>query len=186
VRLWRVADSKSAVLATSKSDHIVSLAADPDGRLWVFWVERSSSPQVFARRSDKTATKFGPAVKVKPPAGQQSAFKIDGNAQSGALDVVVLFGGTGGQAQWHTQVLPGLEVKASPAKIDGGKATAVKFTVTDPDPVKGAKVSVAGKSATTNSGGHATINLGPTNAKKLTATAKKTGYTAAGTKIKVK
>src|SRR3954447_26323162 len=68
VRLWRIADSKSAVLATSKSDHIVSLAADPDGRLWVFWVERSSS-QVFARRSNKTATKFGPAVKVKPPAG---------------------------------------------------------------------------------------------------------------------
>ena len=186
VRLWRVADSKSAVLATSKSDHIVSLAADPDGRLWVFWVERSSSPQVFARRSNKAATKFGPAVKVKPPAGQQSAFKIDGNAQSGALDVIVLFGGTGGQAQWHTQFLPGLEVKASPAKIDGGKATAVKFTVTDPDPVKGAKVSVAGKSATTNSSGHATIDLGPTKAKKLTATAKKTGYTATATKIKVK
>src|SRR3954447_13417799 len=181
VRLWRIADSKSAVLATSKSDHIVSLAADPDGRLWVFWVERSSS-QVFARRSNKTATKFGPAVKVKPPAGQDSAYKIDGNAQSGALDVVVLFGG---DAQWHTQILPGLAIKASKSKIDGGKTTAVKFTVTDPDAVKGAKVSAAGKSATTDSSGHATINLGPTKAKKITAKVKKAGYTSSSLQIKV-
>lgn len=187
VRLWRIADSKSAVLATSKSDHLVSLAADPDGRLWVFWVERSSTPQVFARRSNKTATKFGPAVKMKPPAGQQSAFKIDGNAQSGALDVVVLFGGsTPQQAQWHTQFLPALEVAAPPTKINGAKTTAVKFTVSDPDPVKGAKVSAGGKSATTDSSGHATINLGPTKKKKFTATAKKTGYTGGSAKIKVK
>jgi hypothetical protein len=187
VRLWRIADSKSAVLATSKSDHIVSIAADPDGRLWVFWVERSSSPQVFARRSNKAATKFGPAVKVKPPAGQQSAFKVDGNASAGALDLVVLFGGSApGNAQWHTQILPALAVKASPTKINGGKATAVKFTVSDPDPVKGAKVSAGGKSATTDSKGHATIKLSPTKAKKLTAKATRAGYTSATTKIKIK
>jgi hypothetical protein len=187
VRLWRIADSKSAVLATSKSDHIVGLAADPDGRLWVFWVERSSSPQVFARRSNKSATKFGPAVKIKPPAAQQSAYKIDGNAQSGALDLVVLFGGPSSQqAQWHAQLLPGLAITAKPAKIAGGKSTAVKFTVSDPDPVKGAKVSAGGKSATTDGGGHATINLGPTKAKKITASAKKAGYTGGSIKIKVK
>jgi hypothetical protein len=186
VRLWRIADSKSAVLANSKGDHIVSLAADPEGRLWVFWVERATN-QVFARRSNEAATKFGPAVKVKAAPGQQSAFKIDGNAQSGALDVVVLFGDSAGkQAQWHTQFLPGLELKASPAKINGGKSTAVKFTVTDPDPVKGAKVSAGGKSATTDSKGHATINLGPTKKKKITASAKKTGYTSGSAKMKVK
>jgi hypothetical protein len=187
VRLWRIADSKSAVLATSKHDHIVSLAADPDGRLWVFWVERSSSPQVFARRSNKSATKFGPAVKLKPPAGQQSAYKIDGNAQSGALDLVVLFGGSSPQqAQWHTQVLPGLAVTAKPAKINGDKSTAVRFTVSDPDAVKGAKVSAGGKSATTDGSGRATIKLGPTKAKKLTATVKKAGHTSASIKLTVK
>jgi hypothetical protein len=187
VRLWRIADSKSAVLATSKSDHIVNLAGTLDGRLWVFWVERSTN-EVFARRSNKTATSFGPAVKVKAAPGQQSAFKIDGNAQgTGTLDVVVLFGGSNGQqAQWHTQFLPGLSLTSSKSKINGGKTTAVKFTVKDPDAVKGVKISAGGKTATTDGGGHATINLGPTKAKKITATAKKTGYTTASIKIKVK
>jgi hypothetical protein len=186
VRLWRIADSKSAVLANSKGDHIVSIAADSEGRLWVFWVERATN-QVFARRSNESATSFGPAVKVKGAPGQQSAFKIDGNAQSGALDVVVLFGDSSGkQAQWHTQFLPGLAVKASPSKIKGGKSTAVKFTVTDPDPVKGAKVSAGGKSATTDAKGHATIELGPTKKKKITASAKKAGYSSGSTKLKVK
>jgi hypothetical protein len=185
VRLWRIADSKSAVLATSKSDHIVGLAADPEGRLWVFWVERSTG-KVFARRSDKAATSFGPAVKVSSPKGQQSAFKIDGNAQSGALDVVVLFGNSSGkQAQWHTQFLPGLALSA-PSKIGGSKATSVTFKVSDPAPVKGAKVSAGGKSATTNAAGKATITLGPTKAKKIIATAMKTGYTSGSVKIKVK
>jgi hypothetical protein len=185
VLLWRIADSKSAVLGISKSDHIVGLAADPAGRLWVFWVERSTM-KVFARRSNKSATKFGPAVKVSVPKGQQSAFKIDGNAQAGALDVVALLGDASGkQAQWHTQFLPGL-VLSAPLKINGAKSTSVTFKVADPDPVKGAKVSAGGKSATTNAAGKATITLGPTKAKKITATAKKAGYSSATKTIKVK
>jgi hypothetical protein len=186
VRLWRVADSKSAVLGTSKSDHLVSLAADSEGRLWVFWVERSPF-QVVARRSNESATKFGPAVKLSAPKGQQSGFKIAGNAQAGALDLVVLFGDTTGkQAQWHTQILPGLAVTASPAKINGTKSTSVTFKVTDPDPVKGAKVTIGGKSATTGGSGKATITLGPTKAKKLTATAKKAGFTSGSVRVKIK
>jgi hypothetical protein len=187
VRLWRIPGSKSAVVATSSLDHVASLAADPAGRIWVFWIERSSSPQVFARRSNKSATKFGPAVKLSPPKGQQSGFKIDGNAQAGALDIVALFGDSSGkQAQWHTRVLPGLELAASPSKINGGKTTAVKFTVSDPDPVKGATVTAAGKSATTDSKGHATIKLGPTKAKSITAAANKLGYDGGTKKLKVK
>jgi hypothetical protein len=187
VRLWRIASPTSAVVATSSHDHVASLAADPSGRLWVFWIERSSSPQVFARRSNKSATKFGPAVKLSPPKGQQSGFKIDGNAQSGPLDLVVLFGDASGkQAQWHTQVNPGLALSASPTKIKGSGTTAVKFTVTDPDAVKGATVSAAGKSATTDSKGHATIKLGPTKAKSIAASAKKAGYTTGTKKLKVK
>jgi hypothetical protein len=186
VRLWRIPDSKSAVLASSKSDHIVSLAADSEGRLWVLWVERATN-LVFARRSDKTATKFGAPVKVKAPTGQQTAYKIAGSAQSGALDVVVLFGGTGPkQAQWHTQILPGLALSA-PSKISAKKkASTVTFTVTEPDPVKGAKVTAGGKSATTNAAGKATITLGPTKAKKITATATKAGYTKGTKRIRVK
>jgi hypothetical protein len=185
VRLWRIADSKSAVVGQSKSGHLACVAADPEGRLWVFWVE-SSTLQVFARRSNRAATSFGPAVKIKAPKGQQTAFKLDGNAQAGALDIVALFQGPSGHAQWHTQVLPGLALTA-PSKISAKKnATSVTFKVTDPEPVKGAKVSAGGKSATTNAAGKATITLGPTKARKITATVKKPGYTSAGKKIKVK
>jgi hypothetical protein len=187
VRLWRIADSKSAVLATSNHDHIASLAAAPDGRLWVFWVERGARSQVFARRSNTSATKFGPAVKLSLPKGQQSAFKIDGNAQASRLDIVALLGNAAGrQAQWHTQVLAGLGLSASPSKIKRRKKTAVTFTVTDPDPVKGAKVKAAGKSATTDKHGHATIDLGPTKAKSIKATATKAGYASGTTKVHVK
>ena len=185
VRLWRIADSKSAVIGQSKSGHLASIAADPEGRLWVFWVE-SSTTQIFARRSNKLATKFGPPVKIKAPKGQQTAFKLDGNAQSGPLDIVVLFQGPAGHAQWHTQILPGLDL-AAPSKIKAkNKASAVTFTVTDPEPVKGAKVNAGGKSATTNAAGKATITLGPTKAKKITASVTKAGYTKGTKKIKVK
>jgi hypothetical protein len=187
VRLWRVANSSSAVVATSSNNHIVSLAADPDGRIWVAWVDRGSTPLVVARRSNKAATKFGPAVKAGAPKGQDSAYKIDANAQAGVLDVVGLFGGPSAQqAQWHTQIQPGLAVQASPAKINGDKTTSVKFTVSDPDPVKGAKVSAGGKSATTDGSGHATIKLGPSKSKSIKATATKGGYKLGTTKLKVK
>jgi hypothetical protein len=183
VRLWRVADSKSAVVGSSQFDHMVNLAADPAGRLWVFWVDGNSPARVFARRSNKAATKFGPAVKLVPPHGQTTAYKIDGNAQAGTLDLVVLWGATAKQAQFHTQVDPALALSAKPAKASRTKATSVKFTVSDPDPVKGAKVSAGGKSATTDGGGHATITLGPSK-KALSATAKKSGYVAASLKLK--
>ena len=185
VIVWAMGAPKSATVAFSDFDHIGSLAADPEGRIWALWIENSSPPQVFARRSNKNVTKFGPAVKIKAPAGQQSAYKIGGNAQSGVLDVVALFGGINTQAQFHTQFRPGLGITASPKKIKRGKATAVKFTVRDPDAVKGAKVSAGGHTATTDGGGHATITLGPTKKKAFIATATKTGYTPGQTKVKV-
>jgi hypothetical protein len=187
VLLWHIAGPTSTVVGSSKHDHLVSLAADPDGRLWVFWVERGTTNLVFARRSNKTATKFGPDVKISVPKGQQSVFDIGGNAQAGPLDIVALMGdATGKQAQWHTQILPALDLTASPSKISGSKSTAVKFTVSDPDPVKGAKVTAGGKSATTDNKGHATISLGPSSKKSTTASAKKPGYTSTSTKVKFK
>jgi hypothetical protein len=187
VFLWRIADSKSSVLGFSQHDHLAGVAADPGGRLWVLWAERGARNLIFARRSNKKATKFGPAVKVGVPKAQQTVFDLEGDAQLGPLDVVALMGDSAGkQAQWHTQLLPGLDLHATPAKINGGKSTAVKFTVSDPDPVKGAKVTAAGKSATTDAKGHATIDLGPTSKKRFAATAKKAGYTSGDTTVKVK
>jgi hypothetical protein len=184
--LWRVGAPSSVTLDQGKADHLVGLAAGPEGRLWVFWIQRGSTPTVFARRSNKAATAFGPPVGAGAPAGQQSGFKISGNAQSSALDLIGLFGDTSSQAQWHTQVLPGLAIKASPSALKSRKSTKVAFTVSDPDPVKGATVHAAGRSATTDAKGHASITLGPTSKSSIAVTVTKARYTEGRTSVHVK
>jgi hypothetical protein len=185
--LWRFGAPNAVTLDQRNADHIVGLAADPDGRLWVFWILRAGpSPKVYARRSNKAATAFGPTVAAGAPAGQQSGYRISGNAQSGTLDLVGLFGDISTQAQWHTQVLPGLAVKASPSTIKSNKSTKVAFTVSDPDPVKGATVKAAGKSATTDATGRASITLVPTSKSSFAVTVTKPGYKQGATRVRVK
>jgi hypothetical protein len=183
--LWRVGARSAMTLDRRKADHVVSLAADPDGRLWVFWIVRGPRPTVVARRSNRAATAFGPAVAAGRPPGQQSGYKLSGNAQRTRLDLVGLFGDSTSQAQWHTQVLPGLAIKASPATISGSRSTKVTFTVSDPDPVKGATVRVAGRSASTDAGGRASIKLGPASKASLAVSVTKAGYTRGGTRVRV-
>jgi hypothetical protein len=183
--LWRVGAAKPVTVDKRKADHVVGLAADPAGRVWVFWIVRGSKPKVFARRSNKAVTAFGPTMTAGAPHGQQSGFKISGSAQSSTLDLVGLFGDVSSQAQWHTQVLPGLAVKASRAKLKRGKSAKVKFTVSDPDPVKGAKVHAGGRSATTDAKGHASITLGPTS-KPIAVTVTKSGYAKGRSRVRVK
>jgi hypothetical protein len=184
--LWRVGAPASITLDKTKADHLVGLAADPEGRLWVFWILRGPSSTVYARRSNKAATAFGPAVAAGAPSGQQTGYKISGNAQSGTLDLVGLFGGTGSPAQWHTQVLPGLAITASPSTVRRNRSAKVKFTVSDPDPVKGATVRAGGRSATTDAKGHASITLAPASKSPVAVTVTKAGYTKGRTRVPVK
>jgi hypothetical protein len=184
--VWKVGTAKEVVVASSKGGHIVGMAAAPGGYLWLVWIDRTSATKAFAARSNKSGTKWGPAVPLGSPPGQNSAYKIAGNAQANTLDVVALWGNASSQAQFHTQALPGLDLTASPTKVNGKKATTITFTVKDPDAVKGAKVSIGGKSDTTDGAGHAQITVGPTKAKSVTAFAKKAGYTSDKVKIKIK
>jgi hypothetical protein len=120
------------------------------------------------------------------PPGQQSGYRISGNAQSGTLDLIGLFGDISTQAQWHTQVLPGLAIKASPASIKRTRSTKVAFTVSDPEPVKGATVRAAGRSAATDATGRASITLGPTTRSSIAVTVTKNGYKQGTTKVRVR
>jgi hypothetical protein len=186
-RVWRIGAPDSAVVEEAPGDHLTSLAAAPDGRIWAIWIARGgSNPRVVVSRSNKTVDEFGPPVAIGLPAGTSSGYKITGNAQAGTLDVVGLFGGLALQAQFHTQFLPGLEVVASKSKISAKKKTSVTFTVKDPDPVKGAIVTVGKKKATTNAKGKATIVIDPASKKTVTATATSPGYVKGTDKIKVR
>ena len=185
VLLWRVGTARSNVLATSRNNHIVNVAADSDGRLWILWVDRGTRPAVFARRSNKSATKFGPAVKAAPvPSGQTQAYRIAGNAQASKLDVVVLLGGVSTQAHWHTQLQPGLAATVAPKK-KSSKGGTVTVTVSDPDPVSGAKVAGGGDSATTNKSGKATLEIAPTKKRSVKLKITKAGYVATSVRLKI-
>lgn len=185
VLVWQVG-GKLRVLDDSKVDHLVGIAADPQGRIWGIWATRGSQPAVFARRSNLAATKWGPRLPAGAPKGADTIHKIDGDAQSGRLDLLALFSSTGSTATWHSQLLPGLSLSASPSKTKHAE-TKVTFTVTDPDPVAGAKVSVPGDSGTTDSKGRVTLEVGPFGKKvrKATAKASKSGHRPAKRTLKV-
>jgi hypothetical protein len=185
VLVWQIG-GKLSVLDNSKANHLVGLAADPNGRLWGIWAIQGGTPAVFARRSNLAATKWGPRVAAGAPKGAASVYKIDGDAQLGRLDLLGLFGSTGSTATWHSQLLPGLSLAAKPSKTKHAK-TEVTFTVTDPDPVPGAKVTVPGDSGTTDSKGKVTLDVGPfgSKVKKTKATATKSGYKSGKLTMKV-
>jgi hypothetical protein len=185
VLVWRVG-GKLSVLENSRVNHLVGIAAAADGRLWGIWATQGSKPAVFARRSNLAATKWGPRVSAGAPKGATSVYKIDGDAQVGTLDLLGLFGTSGSTATRHSQVLPGLKLSASPSKVKHA-GTEVTFTVTDPDPVPGAKVKAAGDSGTTDSKGRVKLDVGPfgRRVRKTKATASKTGYRSGKVTLKV-
>ncbi|HEX2241319.1 MAG TPA: hypothetical protein VHJ82_09295 [Actinomycetota bacterium] len=195
IRLWKVPSTSSVVVARSSTQELSKpgVAADPNGRLWVMWHQRNAdgNPVVLARRSNLTADRFGATVKAAPPQGVDCLFlyNLTANAQTGLLDVIGNFsdGCSGGlTAFWHTQLRPGLTFSADP-NIFRRKATVV-FTVKDAgDPVSGARVTVGGKSGTTNAQGKVEITLGPySSARRLTAKVTKTGYRSASLTLRVK
>jgi hypothetical protein len=88
----------------------VTVTADPQGRLWVAWLEgNGSSPALFVRRSNLAATAFGSAKRVPLPPGTTTVWKVYMNAQAGVLDLLTLVtrnGSGSNTAYWSTQVLP--------------------------------------------------------------------------------
>jgi hypothetical protein len=190
VRLWRVGASGTTLIArTAKfGNTTATLAAAPDGRLWVAWKDDiGGGPHVFARRSNKAAGAFGAAVDAGQPRGASSAYRLDASATPGALDLFGLFTiGTEPSAEtFHTRVLPGLTLTASPGRLRRGRRSAVTFTVLDAgDPVRGARVKVGGRSATTNAKGRATLVVKGVF-RPLRASATAGGYAGAAARLRV-
>ena len=150
----------------------VDIAPAPDGRLWVMWV--GSGNAVYAARSNRSATKLGAIVGVKPPGGTDTIWKIAGEGSRGWLDLFVSVSTPGSLAYWHTQVLAGLTVSCA-----GGGA--VTCTVSDAgDPVAGAKVKVGSKTAATNAKGKVSAQVPPGT---YTVIASKPGYTSGSTRV---
>ena len=83
-----------------------TVAAGPNGRLWVTWFDGDGTPaQLFVRASGPTGLSFGKTVKVALPAGTSRVYKVYTSAQAGRLDVVALLTRHGVTAYFATQVL---------------------------------------------------------------------------------
>ena len=83
-----------------------TVAAGPNGRLWVTWFDGDGTPpQLFVRATSTTGLGFGNTVKVALPAGTSVVYKVYTSAQAGRLDVVALLTKHGTTAYFATQVL---------------------------------------------------------------------------------
>jgi len=194
VLLWRVGATSSTLLGKSAYGvRSVGVASTPTGRLWVYWTAQSSSgsPIVYARRSNLQATTWGPAIALSPPAGADSSWNLVGNGQAGRLDLLGSFTvGSSSIGTFHTQVLPGLALSASPTHLNVGAANPQNdtFLVSDAgSPLAGALVQVGSKHGTTNGNGKVTLALGPFAHKThLKAKASRSGYVGASLALTVK
>jgi hypothetical protein len=190
IRLWRVGNPAATTIASIPStggNSTATIAAAPDGRLWVIWKrDINGKPHVFAERSNSAVTRFGAVVDAGAPPGAASDYRLDGNATTTALDLFGVFsiGTSSSAATWYRRLSPGLSLTARPRKLHRGRRTSVTFVVTDAgDPVRGARVSAAGHSGATNSKGRVTLHLSAGHAFK--AVASHAGYVTATVHMKV-
>lgn len=180
VRVWRVGAGRAPVLAGIDNSPAVAIAAAADGRIWVLWTRGFGDPDVLARRSNRDATRFGATVNGGHPKDAVQAYKLDANAAGNALDVLAAFnlGSSSDAATSYRRLLPGLTLRASPARLRKGEQTAVRFTVLDAgDALSGARVAVGGRAGITDGRGRVTLTVTANRA--VTARATRGGYTAA-------
>lgn len=189
--LWRVGSANPKVIKQPRDATDITLAPAPGGRLWIAWVGDDRGERIFATRTNAAATKFGEVVSVRPPNGTQDADALAVEGSRGFLDVVAQIDRGGNDiAFWHQRMLPGLTLKAKPAKLAAGKKA--KFRVTDAGAgVAGAKVTLKlGKnkvSAKSKPNGRVALKVpAKTKPKRYAATARKAGYAPGKTRVRVR
>jgi hypothetical protein len=184
VRVWRVGAGSAPVLDGIDNSPAAAVAAAADGRIWVLWTEGFGDPDVLARRSNKSATRFGATVNAGHPRDAMQAYKLDASAAGGALDVLANFnmGTTTDAVTSYRRLRPGLTLQAEPVRLRRGEPTDVRFRVLDAgDPVSGARVRAAGRSGTTDGRGRVTLTLRSRTA--VTARATGSGYTGTAKRL---
>ena len=188
IRVWRIGTRAAPIVARVKGGSpAVAIAAAGDGRIWVLWTKGFGDPDVLARRSNKSATKFGATVNAGHPKGAMQAYKLDASTAGGALDVLGNFniGTTTTALTSYRRIRPGLTLQARPRRLRRGERTEVRFTVSDAGaPVQGAKVAAGGESGTTDGKGRVILAL--TARRPVTARATRSGYTAATRRLGVR
>jgi hypothetical protein len=189
IRVWRVGAGNAPAVGRvgGSGSPAVALAPAGDGRLWILWTKGFGDPDVLARRTNVGARKFGAIVNAGHPRDAMQAYKLDGSAVGGALDVLGNFniGTTTTAVTSHKRILPGLTLRARPRRVRRGEPTEVRFTVLDAgDPVQGARVRADGESGRTNGEGRVTLSINSRS--RVRARATHPGYTPATRRLGVR
>jgi hypothetical protein len=159
VLLWRVGTPKPLVVPDSGSAFNPAVAAGPHGRLWVAWVD-TRNQDIMVVRTNEADTKFGPVEAYPSPCSFGESMSLGGGNWRRLEAALTCSNTMGKEAVYATQLIVPLSFSPRDPTIVNKTATSVTFKVTDVgDPVAGAKVSVDGKSATTNSAGTAKISF---------------------------
>ncbi|HZO50928.1 MAG TPA: hypothetical protein VFB26_12355 [Gaiellaceae bacterium] len=177
IRLWRVGAPAPAVDLRAPDIGSVTLAAAPQGRLWLAW---QRAGRLFAARTNRAATRVGAVRELPPPPRTGGVERMQGEGSAGPLDLVVDARGRGGLTVWHTRVLPGLTLRVRASTEAGGLAR-YRFAVLDAgDPVANAVVRVGAQSLVTGASGSVVLE---TSDRPGSATATKAGYAPAVVRV---
>jgi hypothetical protein len=158
IDLWKVGSKTARVVPGSKNttNARVALAASPQGRVAVAWYD-SAKDAIHMVRTNMTASALGAVQTIKPPAHTSGFNDIQADGSSGRVDILVTdeLSTAGAPIDlFHTQILPGLTLKARPKKFSHKAKAKVTFTVTDAgDPLAGVRVSCLGKQGRTAANG---------------------------------
>jgi hypothetical protein len=187
VLVWRIDPSGqipagSFVVGAGAFGHTTpALAAAPDGRVWVAWLEaRPGGVTIAARRSNRLGTAWGEPVRVRAP-GRWLLGALNVAAQGGKLDVLGLMGSVGGaKSVQHTQLLPGLTLERTRTVRQPDGKIALTLRVTDAgDPVAGARIVVDGAISrvdATGGNGLGSVLLPGSRSGTVRVTASRAGY----------
>jgi hypothetical protein len=181
VRILKAGTSQTMDIPVSGNVRNVSMGADPAGRIWVAW---NQDNRLRAVHTNRAATVLGSVGVWGAPRGTSSMWHTAVAGSEGGADAVVTATTSSAINVWHVQLSRTLTVKASPAAARRGSS--VTFTVTDAgDPVAGARVTFAGRSGSSNASGKVTLRA-PGSSGHPKAIAKKAGFNAGATSVRVR
>lgn len=177
VKLWKVGGRTLTAARKAGRSHIEpQLAADPNGRVWIGWLEQSRSGyRLVVRRSNRSVSVLGAPVRIKAPRTfQLGAFQA--SATTRRLDVIGQLTRGADNSLQQTIALPGLTLVRERVRRLPNARREITFRVLDAgDPVGGARVTAGGRSATTGADGRAKLVV----TGQPRARARKPGYTPA-------
>lgn len=181
IRVLNLVNGATMTVPGSAGARNISMSAGADGRLWLAWIDGDS---LMTAQSNATATVMGAAGSWSAPRRASTLWKTAVSAGSGTADVV-LTASVGGQINtWNTVINRTLTIDPDPGTPRRGRM--VTITVSDAgSPVAGARVTFAGRSATTNRSGTVTLRA-PGSAGSARITARKAGFHAGATVVRVR